>query len=113
MKKQTGTWNKPMTDKLFERYLVSIGLGAFVEFYLDFANESLTNGEVEENIWNAHKFTEKSCRSRTSHARSIINSGRGVEGLQRAANSKRLPQDQRKKAEPQNDQGNRAAANQL
>ena len=79
-----------MNDEQFERNLRSVGLGVFVEFYKEFSNESLSVSEVAKLLNKSKGFTENSCRSRTSHARSIIANGRGIEGLRKAAKSRRV-----------------------
>jgi hypothetical protein len=51
----------------------------FVEYYNEFKNESNTNKEVVEKL--PQKYTLKSRRSRTSHARWIFQNGLHIEAL--------------------------------
>ena len=88
-----------MNDTQFERNLQSVGLDLFVEFYREFADDSISASDIIEKIFQSKGYTEKSCRSRTSHARSIISQGRGIEGLRRAADSRRVDINQRQVAE--------------
>ncbi len=88
-----------MNDTQFERNLQSVGLDLFVEFYCEFADDNVSASDIIERIFQSKGYTEKSCKSRTSHARSIISQGRGIEGLRRAADSTRVDISQRQKAE--------------
>ena len=87
-----------MNDKQFDRNLQSVGLDVFVEFYREFSSESLSVSDVADLLLTSKGFTEKSCRSRASHARSIIANGRGIQGLQRAADSDRVADARRAEA---------------
>ena len=88
-----------MNDTQFERNLQSVGLALFVEFYKEFADENKSTSDIVEMVFQTKGYTEKSCKSRTSHARSIIHHGRGAEGLRRAADSNRVEINLRHKAE--------------
>ena len=76
-----------MNNEQFERNLQSVGQACFVEFFDDFSSKTISREDVVELLSSKTKYTEKSCISRTGHARSIINAGRAQEALEKIINS--------------------------
>ena len=70
-----------MNDQQLHRNLRSIGKECFVTFFEEFWELTRSNENVAAQIEKERGFTEKSCRSRTSHARSIIKAGRAKDAL--------------------------------
>lgn len=71
-----------MNDEQLDRNLRSIGKECFVTFFNEFYDCSLSNEDVAIQIKEERgHYTDKSCRSRTSHARSIIKAGRALDAL--------------------------------
>lgn len=71
-----------MNDRQLDRNLRSIGKECFVTFFYKFYDSSLSNEDVSIHIKEERgHYTDKSCRSRTSHARSIIKAGRALDAL--------------------------------
>ena len=70
-----------MDDQQLDRNLRSIGKECFVAFFKEFYDCSLSNEDVVAQIKEDRDYTDKSCRSRTSHARSIIKAGRALDAL--------------------------------
>ena len=71
-----------MNDQQLDRNLRSIGKECFVTFFNEFYDCSLSNEDVAIQIKEERgHYTEKSCQSRTSHARSIIKAGRALDAL--------------------------------
>ena len=77
-----------MNEQEFARTLNTVGMKCFVKYLGQFCDTSLSNQDIAAQIEEAERYTAKSCRSRTSHARSIINAGRGRDALTAIANSK-------------------------
>ena len=98
-----------MNDQQLERNLRSVGMTCFVNYFHEFASRSLPNdavagilleGEIRPELGGQRKrYTENSCRSRVSHARSIINAGRAQCALGMIAVADRLRLEVRKQAE--------------
>ena len=53
----------------------------FVAYFAEFCDRSRSNEDVAIQIEEERGYTEKSCRSRTSHARGIIGAGRATDAL--------------------------------
>ncbi len=70
-----------MDDRQLQRNLQSVGMACFVKYFGEFANNALPNRAVAEILLEREGYTEKSCRSRVSHARSIIKAGRAADAL--------------------------------
>ena len=70
-----------MTNQQLERNLNSVGKGCFVKYFRQFIDSSLSNTDVAEKMQEEEGYTWKACNSRTSHARSIIKSGRAMDAL--------------------------------
>ena len=83
-----------MNDQQLERNLISVGKECFVTYFEQFSNSQLSNRDVAEQIQIDRGYTWKSCRSRTSHARSIITEGRARDALENIRDSERV-RDQR------------------
>ena len=65
-----------MNDQQLDRNLRSVGREIFVAYFTEFCDRSRSNEDVAAQIEEERGYTDKSCRSRTSHARSIIGAGR-------------------------------------
>ena len=62
-----------MNDKQFDRTLRSVGMECFVTYFRNFADLSSSNADVSDLLKQERRhYTMKSCRSRVSHARAII-----------------------------------------
>ena len=70
-----------MNDQQLDRNLRSIGREAFVTYFKEFCDRSRSNEDIAAQIEEERGYTAKSCRSRTSHARSIIGAGRAMDAL--------------------------------
>ena len=70
-----------MNDQQLDRNLQSVGRGIFVAYFTEFCDRSRSNEDVAAQIEEERGYTDKSCRSRTSHARSIIGAGRATDAL--------------------------------
>ena len=70
-----------MNYQQLDRNLRSIGKECFVTFFKEFCDCSLSNEDVAAQIKEERGYTDKACRSRTSHARSIIKAGRAPDAL--------------------------------
>lgn len=88
-----------MNDQRLERNLQSVGMTCFVRYFHEFASRSLPNDAVAGILLERERYTEHSCRSRVSHARSIINAGRAQRALGMIAVADRLCLGVRKQAE--------------
>ncbi len=88
-----------MNEKQFDRALRSVGMSCFVD-YFDLFSSNLSREDVVERLKSETRFTEKSCNSRASHARSIIRNGYTEQALIRVveANSKRVNDNTRNSA---------------
>lgn len=86
-----------MNDQQLDRNLRSIGKTCFVKYFEKFCDSNLSNSDVASLI-KAEGYTWKSCLSRTSHARAIINSPRCRDALLAVCESMRLERTIRDKA---------------
>ena len=80
-----------MNDDQLERSLRSIGKGCFVEYFCQFADQNLSNGDVIEMLMLQEGYTETGSRTRVSQARRIIESGRTEDALRNVIQSERIP----------------------
>ena len=89
-----------MNDQQLDRNLRSIGKDCFVAFFKEFCNSSLSNEDIAAQIKEERGYTDKACRSRTSHARSIIRGERALDALDmvRLSTSRQVTADTKKKA---------------
>ena len=78
-----------------KRTLNDVGSKVFIDFF-ELFNSSLENSEVEERL--PAKYTEKSRKSRTNKARSIIKKGYVLDALEYILNSKRMDFETKEKA---------------
>ena len=76
-----------MNDEQLARNLKSVGLACFVEYFECFASESMSREDVIEKLKSETNYTEKSCVSRTGHARSIIQAGLAKAALEKIISS--------------------------
>ena len=74
-----------MDDQQLERALRSVGMGCFVRYFGEFATNSPK--DMAAILAASEPYTERSCRSRVSHARRIIKSGRAPDALPMIANA--------------------------
>jgi len=65
----------------FKRKLQSVGMSCFVEFFDIFSSNNILIEDSVELLMLKTNYTEKSCKSRVSHARSIINAGFSKKGF--------------------------------
>ena len=70
-----------MNDHQLDRNLQSVGREIFVAYFSEFCDRSRSSEDVAIQIEKERGYTEKSCRSHTSHARSIIRAGRATDVL--------------------------------
>lgn len=80
-----------MDDQQLDRTLRSIGKKCFVTYFCKFDDTSLSIEDVAEILMRETDYTEKSCRSRTSHARRIIREGRAKDALMDISASSGVP----------------------
>ena len=77
-----------------KKALNDVGAKVFIDFF-ELFNSSLDNSEVEERL---PEYTEKSKKSRTNKARSIIKKGYVLDALEYILNSKRMDFETKEKA---------------
>ena len=90
-----------MNDQKLDRYLQSVGKECFVTYYELFSNPSLRNVDIANQIQQERgHYKWKSCQSRPSKARSIIDAGRARDALLliHQSESKRISDRTREKA---------------
>ena len=89
-----------MNDYQLDRNLRSIGKECFVSFFEQFCDSSLSTADVAAQIKERRRYADKACLSRTSHARSIIKSGRAIDALEmvRLSTSPQVSADTKEKA---------------
>ena len=80
-----------MNDVQLDRSLRSIGKACFVEYFSQFADQTMPNRRIIENLIRRENYTENGSRTRVSQARRIIRSGRAGDALQIVIQSKRIP----------------------
>ena len=76
-----------MNDEQLARNLQSVGQACFVKYYELFVSSSIEQIEIIETLRKETAYTEKSCKSRTSHARSIGQAGRAIDALRKVVSS--------------------------
>lgn len=86
-----------MNDGQLKRNLQSTGMASFVK-YFELFRSSEKNNEVANKIRNEIEYTDKSCMSRTSNARSIMRKERTDDALRMIINSEKVNQDTKDKA---------------
>jgi 5-methylcytosine-specific restriction endonuclease McrA len=77
-----------MDDEQLDRALRSVGKDCFVRFYTQFADAGLSRVDMIEVLRQETTYSEISCGTRTSTARSIIESGRGRDALGMIVNAR-------------------------
>jgi hypothetical protein len=89
-----------MDDNPLTRHLQAVGMACFVHYYERFADANISNADVIAEIFRNEGYTEKSCRSRTGHARGIIRANQSHDALQRVvdANPLRVSEETRERA---------------
>ena len=90
-----------LNEKQLARNIQSVGKSCFVKYFNLFASESINRIDIIEILKNENTYSEKSCISRTGHAKSIINAGLGVKALQSVvdSDSRRISEETRIKAQ--------------
>ena len=86
-----------MNDERLERALQFVGMKCFVKYFWKFVSD-LESGDVADELFRKETWTEKSCRSRVSHARRIIKSGRAMDAMRVICKSARVPDRVREQA---------------
>ena len=76
-----------MDDQQLNRALRSVGMSCFIKYFRELSNLSLSNQSVGEMLMERETYTDKSCISRVSKARSIIRAGRDRDALLMIANA--------------------------
>ena len=86
-----------MNDEKLVRTLQSVGQACFVKFFDEFNSKILTRAEIIEKLKAETGYSEKSCISRTGHAKSIINAGMAKKalGIVISSNSKKVSDETR------------------
>ena len=80
-----------MTEEQLARNLQTVGKECFVSYYSRFADPTTDTETVAQFLKEDRpRYTIESCRSRVSHARTIINAGRGKDALTLISRSNRL-----------------------
>ena len=79
-----------MNEIKLKRTLQSIGMGCFIDYFDLFSSNRFSNEEICEYLFNENDFTEKSCRSRTNHAKRIFSEKKEIDALKIIESSKRL-----------------------
>ncbi len=74
-------------NKKFVRDLQSVGQSCFVKYFDKFNSNNIDRSEIIETLKRETDYTDHSCESRASHARSIIKSGFAVDALNLIVNS--------------------------
>ena len=87
-----------MDDYQLDRNLRSVGKECFVAYFEKFCDESLDNQAVAALIQKERGYTWKACMSRTSHAKSIIRTGRAKDALEIIKDSEKVEAAAREKA---------------
>lgn len=70
-----------MNERQLERNLRSVGKECFIAFFKEFCDFQTSNEDLAAQIKSKRGYTDKACRSRTSHARTIIKAGRAADAL--------------------------------
>ena len=76
-----------MNDQQLDRNLRSVGMGCFLTYFNQFADPSIDAAAL---LMKETDYTDKSCRSRTSHARAIIRAGRARDALETITRASRV-----------------------
>ena len=77
-----------MNEQQLRRTLNSVGMRCFIIWFRQFCDPSLSNEDIAVQIEETEQYSPKTCRTRTSGARSIIRAGRGRDALTIVANSR-------------------------
>ena len=92
-----------MDDQQLKRTLRLVGMVCFIKYFRELSNLSLSNQSVAEMLMEREMYTDKSCISRVSHARSIIRAGRARDALLMIAGSDNVSRCTAEKAKAQAD----------
>lgn len=79
-----------MQKERLTRYLNSVGKECFVKYFELFNDDNIPNHKIAEIIFDENGYTEKSCNSRTGHARMIIREDGAEEAFRIITESRRL-----------------------
>ena len=88
-----------MSDEKLKQYLHGTGMACFVKYFRKFANDTLSNAEIIEQIRKNEGYTKQACQTRTSKARSIIKAGRSRDALKKVSESQKVCSWAREKAQ--------------
>lgn len=103
-KSQKGVKSTPQkqvsTADSLQKYLKSIVMGVFVNFYENFADPQYTTADIKSLLRTTygHLYSSKSINTMASVGRSIIDNGFGPKALERIAKSTRVDEDTRQRA---------------
>ncbi len=89
-----------MTEEQLARKLQSVGMACFVKYFECFSSETMPREDIIEKLKSENGYTEKSCVSRTGHARSIFQAGLATVALRKiiSSDSPRVSESTRAKA---------------
>lgn len=87
-----------MKDDQLDTALKSMGMGCFVRYYHLFVDLRIDRASIIETLLSENHYTENSCRTRTTHGRRIVASGRGTDALRKVIESTRVSDDIRDQA---------------
>ena len=73
--------DQTMTDQQLKRNLQTAGMACFVKYFDALTNLALPNPEVVKIVQQHESYADQSCKSRVSHARSVIRAGRTHDAL--------------------------------
>ena len=76
-----------MNDQQLDRNLRSVGMACFVKYFKQFTDPSIDTTVL---LIRETDYTDKSCRSRTSHAHAIIRAGRARDALETITHASRV-----------------------
>lgn len=79
-----------MNESQLKRTLYSIGMGCFMDYFDLFNSHRHSKEDLIEYLLEQNDFTEKSCRSRVSHALRIFRENKQIDALKIISSSKRV-----------------------
>lgn len=79
-----------MNESQLKRSLYSIGMGCFIDYFDLFYSRQHSKEDLVEYLFEQNDFTEKSCKSRVSHALRIFRENKQIEALKLIEMAKRV-----------------------
>lgn len=79
-----------MNEGQLKRTLQSVGMQCFVDYFDIFSSDRHSKEDIIEYLFEENDFTEKSCKSRTNHAKRIFKESRQIDALKLIESSKRM-----------------------